>query len=420
MSEPVSPSPPEHPGATLPEHPGATLKEARQRRGASVADVAETLHLHERVVEALEEGRSEHLPARVYVRGYARAYARLLGLDEDDISARFEAAMPKPAAPSGGTPPSAVLLRPTLADRAQRHLGVLFGVVVVIVLVGAALALWWASRYYDWSVPNVGFNPQSSAVEEYETVATALPERKQAISSTANTTVETAPQTSATASAAALVDSPWLVDAPAGEPSLDDAGSGASEMAQGRLGAGQERLGGEGVRETSGAGLATREEGRETHGASEEGREALDEGRNALEALDEGQEAAAAADRMSLVDANAPPEATPDATPEAAPELGFIPAEGDIVPAISSVNQVAADALTFRFNEESWVEVRDGAGALIYEDLGAAGQIVRVTGNAPFSVLVGYAAGVQLTYNNDPVALAPHTRQAVARLVVGY
>ena len=405
MSEVVSPSPPEHPGPTLPEHPGATLKEARRRRGASVADIAETLHLHERVVEALEEGRSEHLPARVYVRGYVRAYARLLGLDEDDISDRFEAAMPKPATPSGGAPPSAFLLRPTLADRAQRHLGILFGVIVVIVLVGAALALWWASRYYDWSVPNVGFNPQSSAAEEYETVAAVLPERKPAVSSAANATAETGPQTTVTATTMALVDPPWLVDAPAGEPSLGDAGGGAREKRQGHLGE-------EDQRETSvevGEALV----GRET---PEEGREALEEGQNALE----GQEAATATDGMSLVDANVPPEATSDAIPQATPELGFIPAEGDIVPAISSANQVPADALTFRFNEESWVEVRDGAGALIYEDLGAAGQTVRVTGNAPFSVLVGYAAGVQLTYNNDPVALAPHTRQAVARLVVGY
>ena len=419
MSEVVSPSPPEHPGATLPEHPGATLKEARRRRGASVADIAETLHLHERVVEALEEGRSEHLPARVYVRGYVRAYARLLGLDEDDISDRFEAAMPKPATPSGGAPPSAFLLRPTLADRAQRHLGVLFGVIVVIVLVGAALALWWASRYYDWSVPNVGFNPQSSAAEEYETVAAVLPERKPAVSSAANTTAETGPQTTVTASTVALVDPPWLVDAPAGDPSLGDAGSGVREMRQGHLGEEDQRETsvevGEALvgRETPEEGRGTPEEGR---GMPEEGREALEEGQNALE----GQEAATATDGMSLVDANAPPEATSDAIPEATPELGFIPAEGDIVPAISSANQVPADALTFRFNEESWVEVRDGAGALIYEDLGAAGQTVRVTGNAPFSVLVGYAAGVQLTYNNDPVALAPHTRQAVARLVVGY
>ena len=76
--------------------------------------------------------------------------------------------------------------------------------------------------------------------------------------------------------------------------------------------------------------------------------------------------------------------------------------------------------MSFRFSDDSWVEVRDGGGELVHANLARAGETLALGGNPPFAILLGYAAGVRLDYNGNPVALGPHTQQNVARLVVGH
>ena len=74
--------------------------------------------------------------------------------------------------------------------------------------------------------------------------------------------------------------------------------------------------------------------------------------------------------------------------------------------------------LRFVFAEESWVEIRDSGGRMIFSQLnpGSSEQVVR--GKVPLSLVVGNAANVKLVYNNKAVDLAPHTgtNGGVARL----
>ena len=81
---------------------------------------------------------------------------------------------------------------------------------------------------------------------------------------------------------------------------------------------------------------------------------------------------------------------------------------------------VVADQLEFLFSDDCWVEVRGGEGELLHMDLERAGDTLIVTGDAPFSIVLGYAPGVRLTYNGDAVALGPHTRNRKAELVLGH
>ncbi|MEY3666184.1 MAG: hypothetical protein RLZZ153_2366, partial [Pseudomonadota bacterium] len=41
-----------------------------------------------------------------------------------------------------------------------------------------------------------------------------------------------------------------------------------------------------------------------------------------------------------------------------------------------------------------------------------------VEGRAPFSLIIGNAQGVRLSYRGRPVNLEPHTQRGIARLVV--
>lgn len=71
--------------------PGARLRSAREAHELGIQAAAESLGVPGYVLEALEGNDWERLEAPVYVRGYLRKYARLLGLPEDEIVSAYEA-----------------------------------------------------------------------------------------------------------------------------------------------------------------------------------------------------------------------------------------------------------------------------------------------------------------------------------------
>lgn len=91
--------------------------------------------------------------------------------------------------------------------------------------------------------------------------------------------------------------------------------------------------------------------------------------------------------------------------------------------ASASPQAVAADVATppqlrFVVSKESWIEVRDRDGAVVFSQRLAAGSEQQVGGKGPLSVAIGYAPGVTLHARGQIVNLQPHTRGDVARLVL--
>jgi cytoskeleton protein RodZ len=70
---------------------GTTLREARDRRGWTLAEVAEYLRIRPAILEAMEAGHFEKIPAGAYALGFVRTYADFLGLDRDEIIRRVKA-----------------------------------------------------------------------------------------------------------------------------------------------------------------------------------------------------------------------------------------------------------------------------------------------------------------------------------------
>jgi cytoskeleton protein RodZ len=86
-------------------------------------------------------------------------------------------------------------------------------------------------------------------------------------------------------------------------------------------------------------------------------------------------------------------------------------------------NAVAAETgeratLRLIFDQESWVEIKDRNGNIIFGQLNPAGSRRSVTGEPPFDVVVGNAAGVRMTYKEKTVDLSAHTQLDVARLTL--
>ncbi|MCR9279660.1 MAG: DUF4115 domain-containing protein [Pseudomonadaceae bacterium] len=83
------------------------------------------------------------------------------------------------------------------------------------------------------------------------------------------------------------------------------------------------------------------------------------------------------------------------------------------------LTESGSDTLSIRFAEDSWLVIRDGEGRKLYSNLGKRGAQLAFVGQAPFRLVIGYAPGASLSFNGDPVALAPHTRNDVAKLFLG-
>tara|TARA_B110001454_G_scaffold192814_1_gene193345 strand:- start:1973 stop:2944 length:972 start_codon:yes stop_codon:yes gene_type:complete len=70
----------------IPDRPGDILRAAREERGLSIAQIAEVTRIAQRQLEAIERSDFAALPGTPYAVGFARAYARAVGVDEVAIA----------------------------------------------------------------------------------------------------------------------------------------------------------------------------------------------------------------------------------------------------------------------------------------------------------------------------------------------
>lgn len=287
---------------------GQALATARQAKGLTVETVAEKLKLTVRQVEAIEAEDFGHLPAPVFVRGFVRNYARLLGLEANDLLASLDVEQ-KPTetltAPSegvkfGSSPMRRWLLIPLLF------------LLLFMTLVAGLYA--WLSQGEDALVTPELVAPAPVMSEQVIPVQPGVP------------AVEVAP-------APASPDAP-IPQAPAS--TAPEAPTPAGPQAP-----------------TPPAGLAAPQTG-----------------------------------------ANTLPVAKPPARPGA-----------------------NGATLRFRVEDDSWIQVVDGAGQR-YSRLIRAGSSETLQGKPPFKLVVGNAALVKLEYNDHVIDLTPFIGEKVARLTL--
>lgn len=66
---------------------GRILREAREKLGLSITEVADQIKFAGRQIEALEADEFEQLPEMTFVRGFVRSYAKILNLDASALLA---------------------------------------------------------------------------------------------------------------------------------------------------------------------------------------------------------------------------------------------------------------------------------------------------------------------------------------------
>ena len=99
----------------------------------------------------------------------------------------------------------------------------------------------------------------------------------------------------------------------------------------------------------------------------------------------------------------------------AAPEPAAAPAAPEAVPAAPAEG---VHRIHLQYQRDSWVEIRSRGDKLLTSRLNAGGTEQTVEGRPPFSLIIGNAQYVRLTYDDKPVDLAPHVKVEVARFTL--
>ncbi|MCB1775187.1 MAG: helix-turn-helix domain-containing protein, partial [Gammaproteobacteria bacterium] len=144
--------------------PGERLRAARISMGYDLARIASELHLTKSVVEALELDDYSGIEARVFVRGYLRNYARIVGMPVDSILRQFDEKWPDES-------PHQTMVKPSPRLPADGGPGRGLAMIVTWVLVIGLLLLflvWWRGYLGD-IVPTVaGTGVDESPAEDRE------------------------------------------------------------------------------------------------------------------------------------------------------------------------------------------------------------------------------------------------------------
>jgi len=138
---------------------GARLKREREQRGVTLDDIALSTKIGKRFLIALEEEHFDQLPGGIFSKGFVRAYARHLGIDEEQAVADYLSAT-APSSPSE-LPLSdlPVEMAEQLEDREPvRSVHVPWTLLAALLLMTAfGFALWgfYSARKQDHAAPHV-------------------------------------------------------------------------------------------------------------------------------------------------------------------------------------------------------------------------------------------------------------------------
>ena len=72
------------------ENFGSYIKHERELRGVPLEEISRITKIHIRYLQALEDNRFDELPSEVFIKGYIRSYANIIGSDADEMLNSYE------------------------------------------------------------------------------------------------------------------------------------------------------------------------------------------------------------------------------------------------------------------------------------------------------------------------------------------
>ncbi|MGN8275034.1 RodZ domain-containing protein [Pseudomonas sp. SMV71] len=330
-------------------NPGETLRQARESNGWSLAQVAVKLNLTVTSLSNLEAGAFDKLPGHTFARGYIRAYAKLLDMDQTVLVQQFDQYTGSDA--QGSSVHS--LGRIEEPVRVSHTILRLVSLLLLIGVIGGGF-VWWQDQ---------------TALRTKEPVALA-PEHVEVEGADGTTRIHP-------------------LDEPEDQAVLEGQAEGETALA-----------------------LPQGQEGAEA--GTEPGVPAAPV---APAAAPTTPTAPAPATSTPVVPAPAAPAThAPTAAAPAAPAAAPAAPVAPVTPAAPAAGE---GQVQIQFTADCWTQITDGNGKVLFSGLKRKGDSTSVNGKPPFAVRLGYARGAQVSYNGQPVDVAPFTSGETARLKLG-
>ena len=144
------------------EGSGSLLAAARKKQNKSVEEIAAELNLSITQIKTIELDQSEGLPEPTYVRGYIRSYARLLGLDAEQVLKNYLNPNWQKSSSLDEIPKGIAN-----ADEIKGKGFFTLGKVVAIFLLFSVVAfLWFSGLFSSFDSPDAGGNEPTLQVEK--------------------------------------------------------------------------------------------------------------------------------------------------------------------------------------------------------------------------------------------------------------
>ena len=374
---------------------GASLAAGREAMGITQTEAADVLNLTQRTIVALEADDYDNLPGWVYASGYIRAYARMLGLDADDLVARSSAMLQESAnavpKTEEATPAARRRVNKMPIQLTLRQWGyVVFGVLALVVLVSFFDEIPRPEQHQTVAQQSLSETPAAAS----ELAATVEDDLDEALADDAATVATTTEDTGASGIATLDAVAPMAaqetietIETTEIVETIDVAPRDSEEL---------EFVSADGADEEETLAVAA----------------SLDQQLGDPEGLSAAEEPEPTATNLLASSAQESPDL------EIANEYQ-VPYFGEDASGARKLSPEGDQQLRFEFAADCWIEIRDSADNLVYADLGRAGEVRRFVGAGPFALKLGFADGVQVFFDAQEIDLAPFTRNQMARLELG-
>lgn len=118
---------------------GEELKQRREARGITLADISEATRIGTRFLKAIESDNYSVLPGGIFTRSFIRAYAREVGMDEDEALALYQHEVTGETEEPAEQPPEPPSPVTDSVSRRWRTAAIALGIVVLAGLIAVAI-----------------------------------------------------------------------------------------------------------------------------------------------------------------------------------------------------------------------------------------------------------------------------------------